>query len=79
MKWRAPGAESAERDKFRCLIHTLEAVRVREGMTKRKLAAALGTTVGGLRNWTMGRTVDRKETVAKIRDFLKQFSSSGLA
>jgi hypothetical protein len=48
-------------------------------MTKTKLAAVLGTTVGALRKWTMARTVDRKETVAKIRDFLKQFSSSALA
>jgi transcriptional regulator with XRE-family HTH domain len=50
----------------------VEAVRVREGMTKAKLAAALGTTTDALRNWMTGRTVGRKETVAKIKDFLKR-------
>jgi hypothetical protein len=40
-------------------------------MTKTRLAAALGTTVGALRNWMACRTVGRKKTVAKIRDFLE--------
>jgi DNA-binding transcriptional regulator YiaG len=79
LMWRAPGRRSAEQEKFRRLIKKVEAVRVREGMTKTKLAAALGTTPNALRNWMAGRTIGRKETVAKIKDFLKQFSSSGLA
>ena len=39
LMWRAPGRRSAEREKFRRLIKKVEAVRVREGMTKTKLSA----------------------------------------
>ena len=69
---RAPGHRNAEREKFRRLMQKLEASRVRYGMTKTALAAALETTTDALRRWMTGRTVGRKETVAKIREFLKR-------
>jgi hypothetical protein len=53
----------------------VEVVRLRDGMIKTKLVAELGTTLGALRHWMSGRTVGRKETVAKINDFLKRESS----
>jgi len=43
-------------------------------VTKTKLAAALGTTADALRAWMTGRTVGRKETVDKIKDFLMRKS-----
>jgi DNA-binding transcriptional regulator YiaG len=52
----------------------VEAVRVREGMTKMELAAELGANVDGVRAWMTGRTIGRKETVAKIKNFLKRKS-----
>jgi DNA-binding transcriptional regulator YiaG len=52
----------------------VEAIRVRHGMSKTELAAALGANVDGVRNWMTGRTVGRKETVAKINDFLTRRS-----
>jgi hypothetical protein len=39
-------------------------------MSKTELAAELDTTTDALRAWTTGRTVGRKETVAKIKAFL---------
>jgi len=48
----------------------VEAVRVREGMTKTELATELGTTKDALRAWMTGRTVGRSETVAKLKTFL---------
>jgi DNA-binding transcriptional regulator YiaG len=55
-------------------MRKVEAVRVREGMTKTELADKLGANVDGVRAWMTGRTVGRKETVAKIKDFLKRNS-----
>ena len=49
LMWRAPGRRSAEREKFRRLMKKVEAVRVREGMTKTELAAELQTTTEALR------------------------------
>ena len=63
MMWRAPGRRSAEREKFRRLMHKVEAVRERDGMTKTELAAELGANVDGVRAWMTGRTIGRKETV----------------
>ncbi|HXM02162.1 MAG TPA: hypothetical protein VN939_06140 [Chthoniobacterales bacterium] len=40
------------------------------GMTKTKLAAELETTTDALRAWMTGRTVGRKERVAKLKMFL---------
>jgi ribosome-binding protein aMBF1 (putative translation factor) len=54
----------------------VEAIRVREGMSKTELAAELGANVDGVRAWMTGRTVGRKETVAKIKDFLSADSTA---
>jgi hypothetical protein len=74
LRWRAPGRRDAERERFRRLMKKVEAVRLREGMTKTKLVAELGTTLGALRHWMSGRTVGRKETVDKIRFFIERRS-----
>lgn len=50
----------------------IEAIRVRDGMSKTQLAAALGANVDGVRAWMTGRTVGRAATVAKIKDFLER-------
>jgi DNA-binding transcriptional regulator YiaG len=55
-------------------MRKVEAVRIRYGMTKIELAAELGANVDGVRAWMTGRTIGRKETVAKIEDFLKRKS-----
>jgi ribosome-binding protein aMBF1 (putative translation factor) len=68
--WRAPGRRSAELEKFRRLMQKVEAVRVRDGMTKTELAAELGANVDGVRAWMIGRTIGRKESVDKIKAFL---------
>jgi DNA-binding transcriptional regulator YiaG len=54
----------------------VETVSVREGMTKPKLAATLGTTTDALRAWMTGRTVGRKETVARLGEFIRQRSET---
>ena len=76
--WRKPGRRDEERKKFHRLMHKVEAIRLRYGISKTALAAELETTTDALRAWMTGRTVGRKETVAKIRDFLKR-KSGGLA
>jgi DNA-binding transcriptional regulator YiaG len=55
-------------------MRRVDAVRIRYGMTKTELAAELGANVDGVRAWMTGRTVGRKETVEKIKDFLKRKS-----
>jgi len=57
------------------MVATGTLARVRERMTKTKLAAELETTLGALRNWLMGKAIGRQETVDKINDFLKRRSS----
>jgi DNA-binding transcriptional regulator YiaG len=52
-----------------------EAVRLREGMTKTEMAAALQTTKDALRAWTTGRTVDCAAPVARIKEFPKRNST----
>jgi hypothetical protein len=56
------------------LMRKVEAVRLRYGMSKTALASELETTTDALRAWMTGRTVGRKETVARIRDFLERKS-----
>ena len=51
-------------------ITHVEALRLLCGISKGDLAAELRTTTDALRNWMTGRTVGRKETVAKIKAFL---------
>ena len=55
-------------------MRKVEAVRIRFEMTKTELAAELDANVDGVRAWMTGRTVGRKETVAKIKDFQKRKS-----
>ena len=76
MRWRAPGRRDEERRKFQRLMRKLEATRLRLGMNKAELAAALGANVDGVRAWMTGRTVGRKETVARINAFLRAYSSA---
>jgi len=72
--WRKPGRRDEERKRFAALMRKVEAVRIRKGMSKTELAAELGANVDGVRAWMTGRTIGRKETVAKIKDFLKRNS-----
>jgi hypothetical protein len=70
-----PAGGTKTRVKFSALMRKVEAVRFRDGISKKELAAALETTTDALRAWMSGRTVGRKETVAKIKDFLKRESN----
>ena len=75
--WRKPGRRDEERKKFSALMRKVEAIRLRDGVTKTVLAAELGTTLDSVCAWSTGRTVGRKETVAKIEDFLKRELRAG--
>ncbi len=70
--WRRPGRRDEERRKFATLMQKVEVLRIRIGMSRIDLARELQTTPTALRNWMTGRTLGRKETVAKIQDFLKR-------
>jgi DNA-binding transcriptional regulator YiaG len=72
--WRKPGRRDEERKRFATLMRKVEAVRIRYGMSKAELAAELGANADGVRAWMTGRTVGRKESVAKIKDFLNRKS-----
>jgi DNA-binding transcriptional regulator YiaG len=72
--WRKPGRRDEERKRFAALMRKVEALRLRLGISKTELAAELETTTDAVRAWMSGRTVGRKETVAKINDFLKRKS-----
>jgi transcriptional regulator with XRE-family HTH domain len=72
LMWRAPGCRNAEREKFYRLMKKVEAIRLRNGMTMTELAAELKTATDALRNWMTGRAIGRRETVAKINDFLRR-------
>jgi DNA-binding transcriptional regulator YiaG len=48
-------------------MRKVEARRLKLGLSKKELAAELGTTSDAVRNWLTGRTVGRKETVAKVK------------
>jgi DNA-binding transcriptional regulator YiaG len=73
--WRRPGRRDEEKKRFAALMRRVEAVRIRYGMTKTELAAELGANVDGVRAWMTGRTIGRKATIAKIKDFLKRQGS----
>jgi hypothetical protein len=73
--WRKPGRRNAERANFHRLMNKVEAVRIRHGLTKVALAAEIGTAEVVLRGWLAGEAVGRKESVAKINDFLKRKSA----
>jgi len=70
--WRKPGRRDEERKQFAALMRKVEAVRLRYGLTKAELAAELGANVDGVRAWMTGWTIGRKESVARIQDFLKR-------
>jgi len=55
-------------------MRKVEVVRIRHGMSKTELAAELGAKVDGVRAWMTRRTVGRKETVVKIKEFLNRKS-----
>jgi hypothetical protein len=63
---RKPGRRDEERKRFAALMRKVEALRLRLEMS----TTELDTTTDALRAWTTGRTVGRKETVAKIKAFL---------
>jgi hypothetical protein len=67
--WRKPGLRDSERKEFAALMRKLEWTRLRLGMTKGKVCAELGVAEGMLRAWSSGRTIGRKESVAKIKDW----------
>jgi ribosome-binding protein aMBF1 (putative translation factor) len=69
MRWRRPGRRDEVRKQFAALMRKVEAIRVRDGMSKTELAAELGANVDGVRAWMTGRAIGRKETVAKIEAF----------
>ena len=66
-----PGRRDQERKRFAALMRKVEAIRLRCGMSKTDLAAGLETTTDALRAWMTGRTIGRKETVARIQELLK--------
>jgi hypothetical protein len=66
--WRAPGRRDEERRRFAALMRRVEKIRVREGLTKRALAAEIGASEDGLHSWISGRS----ETVARIKEFLER-------
>jgi ribosome-binding protein aMBF1 (putative translation factor) len=70
--WRASHRRDAERERFGALMQKVEARRLRLELSKAELAAELQTTPDAVRAWMTGGTVGRKETVAKINDFLKR-------
>ena len=72
--WRKPGRRDEERKRFAALMRKVEAIRLRDGITKTALAAELETTTDALRNWVTGRAIGRKETVERVKDFLKRKS-----
>lgn len=71
LMWRKPGRRDQERKRFAALMRKVEALRLRLGMNKTELAAELETTTDAQRAWMTGRTIGRKETVDKIKAFLK--------
>jgi ribosome-binding protein aMBF1 (putative translation factor) len=60
--------------KFAALMRKVEVTRLRQGMTKKAVAAEIGTAKDVLRSWLAGEAIGRKESVAKIKDFLKRKS-----
>ena len=72
--WRKPGRRDGERRKFKALMRKVEAIRLRQGMTKKAVAAEIGTAKDVLRSWLAGEAIGRKESVVRIKDFVKRKS-----
>jgi ribosome-binding protein aMBF1 (putative translation factor) len=68
---RLPGRRDQERKRFGELMRRVEVRRRKLGLSKKELAAELRTTDDAVRAWMTGQTIGRKETVAKIRAFLR--------
>ena len=68
--WRKPATKNGRA--LPALMRKVEAIRLPDGMTRTDLAAELGANVDGVRAWMTGRTVGRKETIAKIEAFIKR-------
>jgi transcriptional regulator with XRE-family HTH domain len=66
--WRA--RRDQERKDFAALLRRVEKIRLRHGMTKKAVAAEIGTAKDVLRSWLAGEAVGRAESVAKIKNFL---------
>ena len=69
--WRRPGRRDAERKSFARLMRKVEKVRLRDGLTLRVLAAEIGTTRDVVGEWLAGKSIGRKESVERIKNFLK--------
>jgi DNA-binding transcriptional regulator YiaG len=69
--WRAPGRRNAERAKFAALMRKVEAIRLRQGMIKKAVAAEIGTAKDVLRSWLSGESIGRKASIERIKTFLK--------
>jgi transcriptional regulator with XRE-family HTH domain len=52
-------------------MRRVEEIRLRDGLTKKEVAAEPGTTSDVVGEWIRGQTLGRAESVQKIRDFLK--------
>jgi hypothetical protein len=53
-------------------MRKVEQTRLRHGMTKKAVAAEIGTAKDVLRSWLAAESIGRKESVAKIKDFLER-------
>jgi hypothetical protein len=69
--WRKPGRRDAERKEFAALMRKVEKVRVRDRLTLRVLAAEIGTTRDVVGEWLAGKSIGRKESIERIKTFLK--------
>jgi hypothetical protein len=67
--WRRPGRRDEERRKFTALMRKVEVVPLRHGMTKKAVAAQIGTAKDVLRSWLAGEAIGRKESIERIKTF----------
>lgn len=58
-------------------MRKVEKLRVREGLTKRALAAEIGASEDGLHSWISGRSIGWQETVAKIKRIPQEEGNCG--
>jgi DNA-binding transcriptional regulator YiaG len=75
--WRRPGRRNKEREAFARLMREVERVRLRDGLSKAAVARELGTSKDVLYDWVSGKTIGRKESVERLREFVKSREISG--
>lgn len=75
--WRKPGRRDKEREAFSRLMRDVERVRLRDGLSKAAVARELGTSKDVLYDWVSGKTIGRKESVERLREFVKSRETSG--